>query len=639
MKAVVENRAAGEAETVWQRPQGWDEKVPQRIWDALPDADQSLPAIFAVRAQAEPEAVAFHCVSPVGRGFEVDDVTFERLRRRVEQAAALLDARGVEADDRVVLSIDGIETFMAFFLGAMGLGAIPVPLPPVTELQMPEAFVERIESVCRDCHPRVLVGDLPDKWADLGLDGGIVEIFVDAGNLSARDPAARDSGGDGPELDFDHDLERAAYLQYTSGSTGHPKGVVVTHGNCVANLRASTLGGHFSPDDRSFSWLPLFHDMGLIGGPLLGLFVGFAPYLMRPTDFVTRPDSWLRGVEEFGATFIVAPNFAYAVAARKLPDRLVEGLDLSSVRLAFNGAEPIDHRTVKAFLERFAPCGFDPQAFFPVYGLAEATLSVAFPSPGEDVRYDSVSRPTLAEQRRADSASAGEAETATFVGVGRIVPEHTLVVRDLDTDEALGERLVGQICVRGPSISPRYFSQPDDQPDRVELRTGDLGYVADGQLYVVDRIKDLIIVAGRNYAPSDIERHVGRLSGTRKGRVVALTRPDAELGTEQLVLVCEVSPRYLGALDALQAEIGRVVKRHFGLTVAQTALVAPGSIPKTSSGKIKRAATQRRLEAGQLDSMFDPAVRVRESLQYLKKTGVRAAASWIDWLRQRAPMS
>ncbi len=621
-------------EIVWRRDDDWKERVPERIWQNLPDPGLSLPAIFAQRAQDTPQAVALNCVRPAGRDFEVEPITFERLRRAVGRAASVLDARGVAPGDRVVLSLDGIESFVAFFLGAMGLGAIPVPLPPVTELRMPEAFIERIEAVCRDCRPRVLVGDLPDKWSQLDLDGGIVEIFVDADALDASGGAA---GGE-VELDFARDLSEAAYLQYTSGSTGHPKGVVVTHGNAVANLRASTLGGHFCPEDRSFSWLPLFHDMGLIGGPLLGLFVGFAPYLMRPTDFITRPDSWLRGVQEFRATFIVAPNFAYAVAARKLPDRLVEGLDLSSVRLAFNGAEPIDHRTVKAFLERFAPCGFDPQAFFPVYGLAEATLSVAFPSPGEDVRYDSVDRPTLAGDSRAEPAPLEMPDTATFVGVGRIVPEHTLVVRDLETDTPLGERYVGEICVRGPSISPRYWANGRDDADRVELRTGDMGYVADGQLYVVDRIKDLIIVAGQNYAPSDIERHVGRLPGTRKGRVVALTERDTDLGTERLVLVCEASANYLGPFDEVVGEVRRVVKRHFGLTVAAVHLVPPGSIPKTSSGKIKRQATRRRLEAGSFESMLEPSVRVRETMRHLQKTGVRAAARWMGWLRERSPI-
>lgn len=633
MKSACVSTATAESdEIVWRRQDDWKDQIPRLVWDALPDPSLSLPAIFSRRVDEDPQETAINVVSLDGAELQAEPITFEQLDDRVHRAAGLLQTRGVAAGDRVVLSIDGIADFVAFFLAAMGLQAVPVPLPPVTELRMPQAFIERIESVCRDCRPRVLVGDLPERWSKLEVDGGIVEIFVDAGDLA-------DASKRADRLDFDCPLDQPAYLQYTSGSTGDPKGVVVTHGNAVANLRASTLGGHFSPADRSFSWLPLFHDMGLIGGPLLGLFVGFAPYLMRPADFVTRPDSWLRGVEQFGATFIVAPNFAYAVAARKLPERLVEGLDLSSVRLAFNGAEPIDHRTVKAFLERFAPCGFDPQAFFPVYGLAEATLSVAFPSPGETVRYDSVDRQTLAAEHAAQPAAISDASTATFVGVGRIVPEHDLIIRHLDTDEALDEREVGEVCVRGPSISPRYYQvgRSDDEA-RAELRTGDLGYVADGQLYVVDRIKDLIIVAGQNYAPSDIERHIGRLDGARKGRVVALTRTDATLGTEQLMVVCEVSPGHLRPLDELGDAIRRVVQRHFGLSVAQLALVPPGSIPKTSSGKIKRRTTQQLLEAGEFGSMLDPRVRVRETLRHLKKTGTRAAMHWLQWIRQKSPI-
>lgn len=625
---------AGPSETLWRRDDAWAEDIPRAVWDAIPDESMSLPAIFAERVDADPDAPAFHQVDLQGADLRAEPISYGRLRQRVERAAARLKARGVEAGDRVVFSIDSIESFMAFLLASMGLGAVAVPLPPVTDLQMAQAFIERIESVCRDCQPRVLVGDLPERWSELDLDGGIVEIFVDAGDLGAEPTAPA-------QLDFDRRLDETAYLQYTSGSTGEPKGVVVTHANVAANLRATALSGHFTADDHTFSWLPLFHDMGLIGVPLLGLFMGFAPYMMRPTDFITRPDSWLRGVEQFEATYLVAPNFAYAISARKLPDRLVEQLDLSSLRLAFNGAEPIDHRTVKAFLERFAPCGFDPQAFYPVYGLAEATLSVAFPSPGETVRYDSVDREALASEGRALPAAPEAASTATFVSVGRVVTEHELVIRDLDTDQSLGEREVGQICVRGRSISPRYFSTASPETadsDRHELRTGDLGYVADGQLYVVDRIKDLIIVAGQNYAPSDIERHVGRLPGARKGRVVALTRTSPDLGTEQLVLVCEVSPGHLRPLDQLADSIRRVVKRHFGLSTTEIALVAPGSIPKTSSGKIRRRATQQLHEDGQLDSMLEPSVRVRETLRHLRKTGQRAAFQGLEWLRQKSPL-
>lgn len=583
MKSTVHKTENGD-EIAWQRADDWKERIPEHVWDSLPDPGLSLPEIFAHRAEASPESVALHCVRPHGRDFDVQPVTYARLWERVHRAACLLDTRGVAQGDRVVLSLDGIEAFMTYFFGALALGAIPVPLPPVSELRMPEAFVERIESVCQDCRPRALVGDLPERWAELELDGGIVEIFVDADAIDADELS-----GD-VELDFERDLDEVAYLQYTSGSTGHPKGVVITHGNAVANLRAITLGGHFSSRDRSFLWLPLFHDMGLVGGPLLGIFLGFSPYLMRPSDFVTRPDSWMRGVDEFQATFVVAPNFAYAISARKLPDRLIDGLDLSSVRLAFNGAEPIDHSTVKAFLERFAPCGFAPEAFFPVYGLAEATLAVAFPSPDEEVRYDSIERATLAQSGRAELAALGQPDTATFVGVGRVVHEHTLILRDVDSDAAVGERRVGEIRVRGPSISPRYFAvDGSTEADSTELRTGDLGYVADGYLYVVDRIKDLIIVAGQNYSPSDIERHVGRLAGARKGRVVALTGTNGELGTEQLVLVCEVSPRHLGSLDELDRSIRRVVKRHFGLSIARVALVPPGASPRHRAGRSNAA--------------------------------------------------
>ncbi|MEM1348661.1 MAG: AMP-binding protein, partial [Myxococcota bacterium] len=412
------------------------------------------------------------------------------------------------------------------------------------------------------------------------------------------------------------------------GSTGSPRGVLVTHGNLVANLRGSSLGGHFSSQDVSVSWLPLFHDMGLIGGPLLGLFLGFAPYLMTPTLFVTRPHLWLHAITKWRATFTVAPNFAYALAAYKLPDALLEGIDLSSVRLAFNGAEPINPATVRAFLERYAAHGFDPQALFPVYGLAEATLAVAFPKPGEDVRVDLVDRAILGGDGRA-TPGVGDGAVG-FVSVGRALPEHEVIIRPLDVGDvrALGDREVGEVCFVGPSVSPGYYGR--GEPERTELRTGDLGYMVEGEVFIVDRVKDLIIVAGQNHVPSDIERVVSSVDGVRRGRAVAFGVA-SQTGTEELHVVAELAVFSLRPNDQIRNEVTRALRTHIGVAPARIALVAAGSLPRTSSGKLRRREAKKMLQRGELcyEDRYDSrlAAMVRALLQRLALARVRAQAA------------
>ena len=617
------------SEPCWVRPASALD-TPQAVLDAIPSPDESLAAIFWRRANASPEKPAFYDVTLSSDGPTASPISFEHMVRAVERARVALRDHGVTEGERVILSLDDVDVFMAYMLASMTLGAIAVPLPPLTELKLSRSFNERIRAVCADCQPRALVADHRDRWDALDLASLGTTALLDG-------PALLD--GDAPgdpvaEEDWQRPLHQTAYLQYTSGSTGSPKGVIVTHKNLVANLRASTLAGHFSPADRSFSWLPLYHDMGLIGGPLLGLFVGFAPYLMRPSGFVARPDSWLKGITRFGATFIVAPNFAYAVVAQKLPERLLDGVDLSSVRLAFNGAEPIDHRTVDAFLDRFEPFGFKREAFFPVYGLAEATLAVAFPRPNTRVRYDSVDRHAVADERLAPCEESSATHALTSVSVGHVVPEHTLILRDLQSGQALGERQVGQIHVRGPSVSPGYWGK-DVDPD-AELATGDIGYVADDQLYIIDRLKDLIIIAGQNFAPSDIERHVGRVRGLRLGRVVAYTRANS-LGTQALHLVAEISPGTWRAFDELEREVRHTLQHHFGLALADLQLVPPGSIPKTSSGKIKRQHTRRLAETDQLRDARDWPTLVRTRVGHIRKQLLTLSALAVERTRQLLP--
>jgi len=355
--------------------------------------------------------------------------------------------------------------------------------------------------------------------------------------------------------------------------------------------------------------------------------------------FIGRPVTWLEAMTQFQATLTVAPTFAYSLCARKIPPKQLEGVDLSSVRLAYIGAEPIDPATVAAFIERFAPYGLSRTALYPVYGLAEATLAVAFPEPEVPVRCDTVDRHRLAEGVAAP-VDPGSAAAVTFVSVGHPLPRHRVAIRSPDTGELQGQRCVGELVVDGGSVTPRYFADGVEET-RTKLHTGDLGYEADGHLYVVDRIKDLVIIAGQNYAPSDIENVAADIAGLRRGRIVAFSAA-GELGTEALHIVAEASPDSWRRPQELKDEVRRRVRHDVGLSVATVTIVVPGSLERTSSGKIKRRACAAAHRAGTLARVRTPSdvlayqlSRQRALLLYRAGQALRGARAWVSRLRGR----
>lgn len=585
----------------------------------VPDPRHSLPEIFYRHALDTPEDVV-HCeVQLKASGPDAEPVTYRELLSATHRAADQLHRRGVQPEDRVVLMTKTPSCFLAYFFGAIGLGAVPVPLPSAGKLGMPESFHQRIRNVSRDCEPRIFVAQNAQWYLKQGFDRQLEGGWLEAEKCLGDD----DNSPQPPDsFDLERPLDEIAYLQYTSGSTGDPRGVIITQRNLSSNLYASARAGCFSSRDRCVSWLPLYHDMGLIGGPLLGIYLKAPPYLMTPSTFVTAPVSWLEACDEFGATFTVAPNFAYSIVAHKVPDSAIEGLDLGSLRLAFNGGEPIDSETVEKFLQRFRRFGFARKALYPVYGLAESTLAVAFPDPDEEVVYDRVDREQLTESGDANPVEGDDVNDVTFVGVGRVVPDHDVTIRDPETGQECPERRVGEVTVRGPSVSPGYFTaNADSVTDRQsppEVATGDLGYLADGQLFIVDRIKDLIIIAGRNFVPSDIERQIAPIEGIRRGAVAAFgVRSDQ--GTERLCLVAEFNPKSLRALRDVEAEIKQVVRTQFSLPVAGLVLAPPNSIPKTSSGKIRRHKTREMYTGDEFESVHQWITRIKATKRSLSK--------------------
>jgi fatty-acyl-CoA synthase len=381
------------------------------------------------------------------------------------------------------------------------------------------------------------------------------------------------------------DPERLAIIQFTSGSTDDPKGVTLPHRCLVDNIDAIVEGAALGNDDVGVSWLPLYHDMGLIGLLMTPMLTGFELGLAPPQDFLAAPGDWMRWMSEMRSTVTGGPNFAYALAARAL--RRLDGLDLSAWRLALNGAEPIDPNAVEAFTEAGGRHGLDGKAAFCVYGMAEATLAISFPQPGTGMSVDTVDRATLEHERYAAPAN-GTGEARRLPLLGRTLRGLELRVCDPETGEPRGSREVGELELRGTSVTPGYFDRDELNAETFHdgwLRTGDLGYLVDGEVVVCGRIKDVIIVGGRNVFPEEVERAAARVEGVRAGNVIAFGRPGRR-GKEGIVVVAETRADDLGSLH--DEVVGRVVDA-VGIPPLEIVFVQAGSLPKTSSGKLQRS--------------------------------------------------
>ncbi len=542
--------------------------------------------------------------------------SFHDLAREAERRGAALRARGLAKGDRVAMVVPSGDEFVLSFLGALFAGLVPVPVYPQLTLKNVEGYHETVAHLARASGASMLLTtDAARPFVEpvAGLVPGVRSV-VSVQELGSEGAGDTCDVGVGPG-----DL---AFLQFTSGSTSRPKGVMVSHANLAANAEAFMIHGlrRDPAVDKGVSWLPLFHDMGLIGFVVGPLFTHIPCVFLPTASFVRAPRLWLDKIHQHRGTITYAPNFAYALVAKRLKDKDVEGLDLSCLRVAGCGAEPIQAKALRDFAARLEPAGFDPKAFLPSYGMAEATLAVTFVPKGDGLQIDEVDGAALATGRAVPSQDLAQARP--IVNCGRAFPGHEVAIIDA-AGRALGERQVGQIVVSGPSVSRGYFNQPElsaatfktlpGMGDAPWLHTGDLGYLAGGSLFVCGRVKDVIIVRGRNYYPSDIEWSVGELSHVRRGNVVAFgVHADGEGrvvdagGEEQLVVCCEGASADAEAIRVAAAE--RVAER-FGLTVREVVVVPLASLPRTSSGKPQRNATRslyiegtlRRSRAGALE--------------------------------------
>jgi acyl-CoA synthetase (AMP-forming)/AMP-acid ligase II len=541
---------------------------------------------------------------------ELEELSYADLHGRAEAEAVRLAGYARPGDRAMLLFPSGLAFVVAFF-ACHYAGVVPVPMMPPRGRRLRDA----VFSVARDCRAAValttpdLLGLVSDAFAPLEecRDTAFMAIAPAPAGRGRCVPVPSGRAGyfAGPD--------ELAFLQYTSGSTSAPKGVMVSHANLDANLRMMTAAFENTARSTYVGWAPLYHDMGLIANVLEPFFVGARCVLMAPGAFARQPWLWLRAISTYGADVSGGPNYAYDLCVDRRERILREGPDLSGWRLAFNSAEPVRAATVRRFAEAFACLGFRAEAMYPCYGMAEATLLISGGSPCALPVVLTIGRQAL-ERHRADPPAGRDGDSLEIVGCGRALAGEDVRIVDPVTRAALGDGVVGEVWVHGPNIPTGYWGMPDasaetfhaavaGEPGRRYLRTGDFGFMKDGELFVTGRLKDMMIVRGRNIYPQDVEHIAERAHpGLRLNSAAAFLAGVEDTGREGMVLVQEVERTARRSIDPVAASmaIRRAVFDEFEITLQSIVLVEPGSIPKTSSGKIRRAETRRWLAAGEL---------------------------------------
>ncbi|AKS08856.1 non-ribosomal peptide synthetase [Pseudomonas trivialis] len=549
---------------------------------------QTLVQSLQRRAAQTPDQVALRFLAESAEHSVV--LSYRDLDLRARTIAAALQANA-DLGDRAVLLFPSGPDYVAAFFGCLYAGVIAVPAYPPESTR--RHHQERLLSIISDAEPRLLltIASLADGLAQ--IENAPMVLSVDT--LGSTDTWIA------PDLHPDD----IAFLQYTSGSTALPKGVQVSHGNLVANevLIRRGFGIDLNPDDVIVSWLPLYHDMGLIGGLLQPIFSGVPCVLMSPAYFLGRPLRWLEAISEYGGTISGGPDFAYRLCSERVSESALERLDLSQWRVAYSGSEPIRLDTLERFAEKFAACGFTPNNFFASYGLAEATLFVAGGIRGQGIPALRVDEQALAANR------AEPGQGSAIMSCGTSQPEHAVLIADPHTLTELAENNVGELWATGPSIAHGYWRNPEataktfvQHAGRTWLRTGDLGFIRSGEVYITGRLKDLLIVRGHNLYPQDIEQTIEReVEVVRKGRVAAFAVNDQ--GLEGIGIAAEISRSVQKILppEALIKAIRQAVAEAYQEAPSVVVLLNPGALPKTSSGKVQRAACALRYVDGSLD--------------------------------------
>ena len=519
-------------------------------------------------------------------------LTYPQLDQQARAIATHLQSYNAAGERALLLYPPGLD-FITAFLGCLYADVIPVPAYP------PRAnrSFERLQTIIADSQA---VFALTVKELVNTIEGRLTKaLSSDAITCITTDTI--DAGAATDYKDILIQPDRLAFLQYTSGSTGVPKGVMVSHSNLIHNSQLINRYFQDTPESQGASWLPPYHDMGLIGGILQPIYVGIPIVLMPPVAFLQRPYRWLKVISQYRVTTSGAPNFAYDLCASQVSDTQRQELDLSSWKLAFSGAEPVRAETIDKFTLAFADCGFQREAFYPCYGMAETTLIVSGGKKNAPPVYQSFDAKAI-EKRRIETAKDLNGDGVTLVGCGHQIDSHNVVIANPETLNSCSTEEIGEIWVAGPSVTQGYWNRDQQTTETFQayladtgegpyLRTGDLGFFQAGELFVTGRLKDLIIIRGRNHYPQDIELTVQKCHPAIRESCEAAFSVDIN-GDEQLVIVCEIKRNYLRRLQpqSVITAIRKAVSESHEIIPYAIVLLKTGSIPKTSSGKIQRHA-------------------------------------------------
>lgn len=607
--------------------------------DEREPAFRTLVSLLRTRAAESPDDVVFTFLDDAGAG--ATELTYAALDRRARAVAVMLQAAGLAGERVLLLYPPGVDYVVAFF-GCVYAGAIAAPAFPPDPARLSRTL-PRLKVLADDARAAAAL-------ATEDICALARTLLPEAGGLTSLRWIATDGARDGADAWRDPGVtpESLAFLQYTSGSTSTPKGVMLSHQNLLHNSELIRRGFGTTSKDIVLSWLPPYHDMGLIGCILQPIYVGGSCVLMSPISFLQRPSRWLKAMGRYRATISGGPNFAYEMCIRKVsPDERVD-LDLSSWRVAFSGAEPVRPDTLERFAESFRPNGFRAEAYVPCYGLAEATLAVSATRTKAGANVRAFGREALAAGR-VEEVAPNAHDAHLLVGCGEPARDQELLIVEPESRIPVPEGRTGEIWVRGPSVAGGYWQQPEhteatfrarraDTGEGPFLRTGDIGFLADGEVFIAGRLKDLIVLRGKNVYPQDIEHAVeGVHPAVRRGCAAAFSVPGER--AERLVVAVEVDPRQTFAPAEVVDAIRQEIAEHHGQRVGVVLLLAPGGLPKTSSGKVQRNACRQDYLDQSLDLVHEWSA-IREGTPWMRgalteyppaqRENVEALGAWLS---------
>lgn len=576
----------------------------QREPDAgTPDAAATLLQVLDWHLQTHADQVQIVILAEGAQ----HEISYAQLAAGARSIGSALQRAGLQPRQSVAIMLPTSTDYFETYLGVLMAGGIPVPIYPPARASQLEDHVLRHARILDNAQAAILI-TVPEAV----IVARLLQARVHGLRHMLTPQQLKQSTSALAPVDIEGD--HIAFIQYTSGSTGNPKGVTLTHANLLANIRAMKHAIAANARDVFVSWLPLYHDMGLIGAFLGSLYVGFPLIVMSPLAFLARPERWLWAIHRYRGTLSAAPNFAYELCLKRVDDAAIEGLDLSSWRLAFNGAEAVSADTVERFAQRFSRYGLRREAIAPVYGLAEAAVGLLFPplshppfSRGPLI--DRVQRERFTREACAIPAAADDPAALRFVACGQPLAGHEVRIVN-DKGSEVGERVEGRLEFKGPSATQGYFRNPGETARLFHdgwLDSGDRAYRANGDIYVTGRVKDIIKRAGRNIYPQEIEEAVSNVVGVRKGCVAVFGVADPRTGTERLVVLAETHLTESGAREQLRITVSSVVVNVLGEPADEIALVEPHTVLKTSSGKLRRSACRALYEEGRLGARLPTA--------------------------------